>query len=426
MQALEEAAIENPERVAGLEPWQQVLFFLAACAILVTRRWDALSHAQFYAEDGRVFFADAYNRGWFRPVFDSYVSYLHFFPRICSGLALLLPFSRVPLFFSSISLVCSALTANIILSSRSDGWGPLRMRALLAAALVALPNCREVSWGLAETNFWLAIIAVLLLIAQPPRSGLGKTIGLVFFTIFGLTGPFCIFLLPFAVYQSWRNRSWYGWLSLTVLTVTSLVQAWAMLILDPKGRGLQTLAATPVTFLRLIGGQVVLGALVGSNILAKLKSPTAEVVLSCFALGGIGLMLYCFRRASTPMRIFLLYTAILLAACLISPLEMDRPKLAVWEGLATVPGQRYWFFPTMAFVWSLVWLAWNGRGAVRTTSRLLLAFMLMVGVVRDWEIPKLYESHFAQSVEQFNAAAPGTVLTLPEGCPGWTMRIVKH
>jgi hypothetical protein len=38
--------------------------FALAFALIASRKWDALSHAQFWAEDGAVWYADAYNLGW--------------------------------------------------------------------------------------------------------------------------------------------------------------------------------------------------------------------------------------------------------------------------------------------------------------------------------------------------------------------------
>src|SRR5664280_1995630 len=45
--------------------WWHVLAFFTAAGLVVSRQPDAILHAQFFAEDGHVWFADAYNRGWF-------------------------------------------------------------------------------------------------------------------------------------------------------------------------------------------------------------------------------------------------------------------------------------------------------------------------------------------------------------------------
>ena len=425
MQALEEAAIENPERVAGLEPWQQVLFFLAACAILVTRRWDALSHAQFYAEDGRVFFADAYNRGWFSPMFSPYAGYLHLFTRIGAALALLLPFSRVPLFFSIGSLLCTALPVAILMNSRSADWGSARFRAALAALYIALPNCRETTWGLTNTFSILALSAFLVLIARVPKGGWALALDSILLIVSGLNGPFCLFMVPIALYLLWKERNRIRAIQASILVFAATVQAVFLLFIDAHVRSHTSLGASPVMLLRLTGGHVFLGAEIGSNTLASVNDPAIVGFLAVVSIAGLALIIQGFRLESRSFRLLLIYALMIIAASLAAPLQLGTSKAGVWQVLATVPGQRYWFLPTLVFVWSLAALILHGRGLSRGLSCVLLA-LLPVGVARDWEIPKLYESHFAQSVEQFNAAAPGTVLTLPEGCPGWTMRIVKH
>jgi hypothetical protein len=40
------------------------MIFLVAFGVLVLRRPDAIFNAQFYAEDGKYWYADAYNHGW--------------------------------------------------------------------------------------------------------------------------------------------------------------------------------------------------------------------------------------------------------------------------------------------------------------------------------------------------------------------------
>jgi len=51
-------------KIDGLKPaWQLLVFFVALLAIF-SRCPSLFTHAQFYAEDGTVWFADAYNFGW--------------------------------------------------------------------------------------------------------------------------------------------------------------------------------------------------------------------------------------------------------------------------------------------------------------------------------------------------------------------------
>ena len=75
-----------------------LLVFAAAFGVAVSRRPDALLHAQFSAEGGTVFFAEAYNYGLasiLMPV--PHAGYLQIFQRLIALLASLFPLSAAPL-----------------------------------------------------------------------------------------------------------------------------------------------------------------------------------------------------------------------------------------------------------------------------------------------------------------------------------------
>jgi hypothetical protein len=57
---------------SGLSWRWQIVGFSLAIALVISRQPSALFHPQFFAEDGHVFFADAYNFGWFVSLFRTY------------------------------------------------------------------------------------------------------------------------------------------------------------------------------------------------------------------------------------------------------------------------------------------------------------------------------------------------------------------
>ena len=112
--------------------WQHGVIFLLACALVVSRRPDLVFHPQLYAEDGHVWFADAYNLGWWPALFRTWGGYFQTLPRLGASLALLVPLFRVPLLLNLIAIASQVLPVNLLLSPRSSAWGSMRFRALLA------------------------------------------------------------------------------------------------------------------------------------------------------------------------------------------------------------------------------------------------------------------------------------------------------
>jgi hypothetical protein len=133
---------------------------------------------------------------------------------------------------------------------------------------------------------------------------------------------------------------------------------------------------------------------------------------------GTVLMANCAAKASPNLRLFLAFSTILLGLSLASP-------MAKWQELAGAPAIRYWFFPTLAFAWSLLWCVQSRSQLLQISSGFLL-FLMCVGVVRDFRHPAYTDEHFAQQLRRLESASPGTEITIPENPPGWSLRLVKR
>src|SRR5580765_2094708 len=90
----------HPEPVSRRE----VLLLAVAAGICVAALYlkqpQAFRLPQFYAEEGQVFFADAYNDGWVSLTYTAN-GYFHLFPRLLANLTLALrvPYAHIPAVF---------------------------------------------------------------------------------------------------------------------------------------------------------------------------------------------------------------------------------------------------------------------------------------------------------------------------------------
>jgi hypothetical protein len=416
---------QHAEQPYTLRFWQHAVVFLLACAVIISRRPDAVFHAQFYAEDGHVWLADAYNLGWWPALFRTWTGYFLTLPRLGGSLALLVPLAKVPLLLNLIAICFQALPVTLLLSSRSSSWGSLRFRAFLAAIYLVLPNCTEVSYGITDANFLLALSALLTLLSSPPKTSAARIFDSLLILLCGLSGPFCIFLLPVSLFFVWKHRDRLQWISPAILFACCALQAWALLFLAPHARSHRLFGASPVAFARILAGHVYLGALLGGNGLALQPGFAFTILLACIAIGGTALVFVCFRNMPLVMKAFLLFSLVLIACSLIAPVEWGRPDLSVWTVLAGSPGHRYWFFPTLAFAWSLAWGCQSRTSSLKPICTVLLCIMCF-GILRDWRHPAFRDTQFAASVKRFENAPAGSAVTIPEYPLGWSATLIKH
>jgi len=409
-----------------IRPWQHCALFLFACVLVTSRRPDALFHPQFWAEDGRVWFADAYNLGWWPALFRPETGYFQTLPRLAAASALVVPLSLAPLVLNLAAIALQALPVNLLLSIRSSAWGNLRFRALLAITYIALPSSPEIAANITNSQWMLAFFVFLLLVASPAKSIAGRGFDVFMVLLCGLTGPFCFFLLPIAMIVAFERRSRQCWIPVCILAASSLIQAWGLLIVSPTARSAWgALGANSTLFVRILAGNVFLGAMLGANKLAVIPGRSFFLFLLFAAVGGTAIVAIAVVKSSIEMRLFILLACMTLAACLISPSSYAPPGHTQWELVAGASAVRYWFLPTLAFVWSLL-KCFQNRSLVLKSAVAALLCLLCFGIALRWRRPAFQDFHFAEAAKRVEAAPAGTVITIPENPDGWHLRLVKR
>jgi len=86
-----ERATTKPPRALLFSAVFWAVAIAVTAALLFLRRPDAVFHAQFWAEDGVLWFADAYNFGPLKPLLWARAGYLQTLPRLACAAALWAP-----------------------------------------------------------------------------------------------------------------------------------------------------------------------------------------------------------------------------------------------------------------------------------------------------------------------------------------------
>jgi hypothetical protein len=408
--------LNESDGLVGREQW--VVFFLAAAAVAI-REPDLLLNPQFYAEGG-AWYAEAYNLGWAHALLIPAGGYPQLFSRLVAALCLLAPLQFAPLLMNLCGIACQALPVCILLSPRCSRWGPLPVRLLMAGVYVALPNAGEIHVVLASVQWHLGFAACLLVLGNPPATWRGKVFDSVVLILCGLTGPFCVLLLPLAGIFWWKRRQSWSGIVLGVLAVASVLTGLALVSGGWQGRVAGALGASPDLFARILAGQVYLAALVGQNDFA---SHANVVVIVAADLIGTLVIGWSLLRGRWELRLFIAFSAMLLAAALKNP--VGGAQQLQWEFLATSTGGRYWFFPMLAVSWSLIWCATQSAFKPFQVLGVSCLAVMLWGELHELKYAPFPDEQFPRHAREFAAARPGTALTIPICPEGWSIRLVK-
>ena len=386
------------------------IFFLVLLTIYL-RLPGLFLHAQFYAEDGAVWYADAYNLGWLHSLTLPDGGYLNTLQRLGGGASLLVPLRWAPLLMAALGALVEALPVPILLSARLASWAALPTRILMAILYVALPNAREVHVVLTNSQWHLALVAAMLAFAAAPRSWVGRAVDSTVFLVMGFSGPYGLILLPLiAVFWYLRRQSWTRGV-LALYSIGTAVQAF-LLFHHHGDRIHQALGASPQLLIRLIGGNVIGCGLLGAH-QALLRLPLP--LLAFAILAALALCTVASWSAGPGFTLFVLFCGLLLIPELRSPL-IAGPTTR-WAALLQDQSGRYWFFPELAFLWSVAWCALEARArSLRLVCGLTLVLMTF-GIASDWLYDPYPNENYPAAVQRFGAARPGDhvrIAVIPE------------
>ena len=404
----------------------QAAAFLIALLVLFSRRPDAILNAQFYAEDGARWFADAYHLGW-RCLLLPDSGYLQTVSRLIGLLSLLFPFAIAPLVMNLCALAIQILPVNIFLSSRFAAI-PLPTRFLASFLYLALPNSFEVHANTTNVQWHLALAGLLLLLA-PAETGRTRVRDLSLLAFSVLDGAAGMLLVPVAGFLVWKRRDARSKAGFLVLVLGAALQT-AFLLFSNSRRPAPN-GASFVRLIGIVGGQVFLSSTLGVRTFIRLffgHSSYLQLLQSIAAVAGVAIVAYAVFRGPLELKLFVAYATAIMILALARPVASFGGVLEQWQQLQ-VPGigNRYYFFPMLAFFASLVWLAANSTGVARFARYFAIAVLavLPIGILRDWEYKPFVDYDFKAFAADFEKAAPGTAISIPIN-PDWRLVLIKH
>jgi hypothetical protein len=361
--------------------------WLVAFLALLTRRLDQVLIPQFWAEDGKYFFAEG------GPIWAPHASYLNLVPRAIALLLGWVPWEWAPLAYAT---TAAAITAGVAVRI----WRaeiPRLAAVAGAVAVVAVHGSGEVYLNICCLHFILALIIVVGLLER--QTTWWRAAGMI---VAALSGPEVLILLPLSLIAAWRWRDGRGRTVLALLWAAALIQ-WATMA--GSGRASYEHVWPYLRLARLYA------RVFAANWIAL--GPVGGWVLFGLLAGLIGFAGWRNRYLGTAMA---------LGATGVLFLMAGRSVCADWATPFGY-GARYAYVPFALVVWALGWLAAGaskpGRLAVGAVAALALA-----SSASRWtgDVPRNLK--WAAQVEQARAGTR-TKFIVPPGSEEWGFAVPK-
>jgi hypothetical protein len=399
------------------------VLFLVGFGLLLSRRPSMLA-PHFYAEDGQTFFADAHNLPVLQALFAPAAGYWLLFQRLVALMFAPLGLSGAALGYVVVAVAVQVAPAVFFTSSRFRHVVADDRARWLIAFLYLLLSSDELTGRLTNSQWHLAVLALLVLLAARPASRAAAVFDGAVLVMAGLTGPQAMLLLPIAIvlHRSPLNRT--SRTQIGVLAITAIVQLGLIVAgLHSGSRGHVPLGAS-ATILPFIVANQVLGRLAGGYL------PMSAPVSALAVAGSVVMLLgYAGLRGPVALRCLIGFAVALAATGLVLPYGVVAAGSTAWQTMAYGAwGMRYFALLPIAVVLSAVWLV--GRIHLGRGSRLLVpgvvGALLCINVATHWEFPPDVVQPLAAYQQRLDHASPGTVVAFPIEPYPWYVRLVAR
>lgn len=382
------------EQLAAHRGWKQFLLTAAVLAILAARVPLLWSAGEFVAEDGWVFFADAWNQPFPGSLLQPYAGYFHVLPRFIAEVFSGLPIATQPYAYAAAGLALNAtLLAIFYLPAFRRLVASDLVRALLVLLLTLAPNAQNLGL-LLGLHWYLAFALCLVLVAPAPTTPGGHTLLTIAIVVCAWSSPSTFVLAPFALLAWWRQRNPANRLKFGVM-VGSLVLVAAFALMMRLNHADRTGSFQPGDLGAALDRLVLRGWLGVGLLGPRLADSLPPLLLDGFglaALAGIAAVMWKNRR-----RDFALPVALLVGAAL-GMLLLSLTRTAYVAELATLSlpvHTRYLTAPTL-----LLYISMGILGAQLLTRAQLTVGLTVLAVLLVIALPG--QNHWARAATRFH------------------------
>lgn len=398
--------------------------FTASLLIMFQRNPAVLRYANFWSEDGNIFYAQLHNDGIISFLYP-YAGYLHLAPRLAMLITLPFGIINAPFIVNFLGLVLRAMPVFLLFSERFSFVG-LAYKFFFWAYYLLVPNIGETLGNTVNVQWHLALWLLMVLAANIPSSSAWKIHDWFVLILSGLSGPFVIFLAPFML-RKLRNGG--GGIFKTALLAFSAIQLLVVVMTAEEIR--QAASISPdfvLQAIKVFDARILWGTFLPSYIfhytLANALMKSTIISLLPF-IAVMSLLAYHFVHGSHNFRM----SAIFGAAVFMSALY--RMRKGIDDGsIIAGSAERYFLIPDIlafAFVLYLMKHFIGTRPEVRMKAYIVVSAVLFLIAGTSFTLPAWYGNPgYRESIMTLYYPAPkGSIVEIPIAPKGGVMILTK-
>ncbi len=408
----------NPLVLAGL--------IILAFIVLVLRRPDIVTHAQPWAEDGRVWMAGIYNNGFWSSLFLPQNGYFQTISRLTYGIALWFGLSKAALVANIIAILIRCFFVGFLLSNRMN-FIDIKYRIAVALYFILMPNVSEGFINITNVHWYLSMYLLAVVMAKDAESATAKIHDFSILIISGLSGPFVVFIAPCLIIKRAYLRGGIvnaiKGINLFDVTMAAccVIQLWAILTTSGATRTDAPLGYSFGLLADIVSCRIIYGSFLPFS-MAREMAAHGNVNAGLFIILCVGLI-FAFSKYGWRVKCLILFPLLMIGFALKSPVIANgQPQ---WPLIFnTESGERYFYVTNIA----LACLAISFVSSIRKFRVTILGVGLLIFlafVPTHFRLPPLPESGYYQDVKSFNEKPSGETVSLRILPPGWDMKLIK-
>ncbi|QWK79605.1 hypothetical protein [Ochrobactrum sp. BTU1] len=403
--------------------------FLVSFVVFILRRPDIITNPNFWAEDGVVWYKQAYSNGPISLLWPQ-DGYYQTVSKLTGLISLFFPVAYAPLLFNIVSIAFRSILVSFILSSRMNyfSW---KGRILVCCFIVLMPGLSEVHANITNTHWYLSMWLVCIIICNKPQTNIWFCHDIFVTCLAGLSGPFIIFIAPLVCMRAWFDADYRrylfsgkGLLFAGVFTTILLVQVVTILILGQSARVSAPLGFSFDILTSILSARIFLGAFLSEVQIHWLFDQ--HVLNTLISILGVLSLIYAFFKLTWQFKCVILFSFLMIFTALMKPMiNATEPQLQFLNNV----GGRYFVITSIAWFTILISVGSDLLSRLNNTTKIIATTVSMAAIVAliapNFRMPPLRDTMWSIQASEFAKLPAGTEYTFNINPEGWTMKLVR-